>query len=110
MKNMQVKMVILYARPFEFEGKKGQAIEGVELTCLDGVVLQEKDGRGCVPLRYSAARDLFEQLPKLPGVYDVDIQIRPGYKGKPTPYIVGVPKCLGDARIGLEPSGQGAQS
>lgn len=106
---MQVQMAILYARPYEFEGKQGQTVQGVELTCVDGVILQEKDGRGWVPLRYTASADLFEQLPELPGMYEVELQIRPGYKGKPTPYIVGVPRCLGRAKIGVEQSARGAQ-
>ncbi len=107
---MEATFVILYARPYSFEGEKDkQTHEGTQLVCLDGVTLWEDDSRGCVPMTYNASKEVFNELPELPGVYKVEIGMRP-YKGKPMAFLHKVLKCLGRAKIGLEQSGQGAQS
>jgi len=83
------RVVILSARRYDFEDERRNRIEGTTLTYLaEG---QETDAgvKGILPVSISATPGVYSQLEAVPGVYDIDLRMRPGKGGKASVSVVG---------------------
>lgn len=81
-------VLILGARRYDFTGKDGGHVEGVQVNYITDDKVSEPNQRGCSPFSVSAPLTIWTDLVELPGMYRVDFRQRPGLKGKPTLQLV----------------------
>lgn len=84
------RVVILSARRYEFDDEKARRIEGTTVTYVADDPVDDAMVKGLAPLSISAPVAVFHQLQDVPGVYDIDLKMRPGKGGKATISLVGV--------------------
>jgi hypothetical protein len=77
--------LVLNAKRYSFANDDGEKVEGTTLQYLDPEeTVQEANRQGLDVMTISAPLDFYEQLPALPGVYDLTFKQRPGKNGRPT--------------------------
>jgi hypothetical protein len=72
--------------------RTGEVRSGVTVWCVDNYRSDSADSLGYKPVKLSVDSKIFPVLEKsgLPGLYHVDLALRPGKEAKPTPTVVGV--------------------
>lgn len=78
------RVLVLAARRYDFTGKDGNHVEGVQVSYVTDEQVQETDNRGCPLFQVTAPVSIWPDLPTMPAFYDVEFRQRPGLKGKPT--------------------------
>ena len=77
--------LVLNAKRYSFANDDGEKAEGTTLQYLEpGELVAEENRRGAEVLTITAPVDFFDQLPTLPGLYDMHFRQRPGKNGRPT--------------------------
>jgi hypothetical protein len=77
--------LVLNAKRYSFANDEGEKVEGTTLQYLDPEeTAQEANRQGVEVMTISAPLGFYEQLPALPGFYDLTFKQRPGKNGRPT--------------------------
>lgn len=87
------RVLVLSANKYKFtEDETGREIEGLSVYYVpDEVPASDHIRRGLSVLKMSTSRlELWEAAAVLPGVYELDIQMRPGKNLRPTPTLTGL--------------------
>lgn len=82
-----MKCVLLFARPYSFkDDKTGREQAGMSLSYLPtDKLLPHKDDSGYYgyqPVKDSVSYDLVQKIVSVPGVYDLDVTVKPGSDGR----------------------------
>lgn len=85
--------MILSARRYEFDDEKSRRIEGTTVTYLADECSDDPMLKGMLPLTITAPVSVFHQLEALPGVYEIDLKMRPGKGGKAAISLVAARFC-----------------
>lgn len=92
--------LVLNAKRYSFKNDDGEQVEGTTLQYLEpGELVDESNRRGAEVLTITAPVDFFDQLPTLPGVYDLGFRQRPGKNGRPTLAVTSA-RFLSGAELG----------
>lgn len=89
-----MKCVLLFARPYSFKDEKsGREQAGMSLSYLSTDKLSpNKDEAGGFygyqPIKDSVSYDLFPKIVTVPGIYDVEVTVKPGADGRAVMRIV----------------------
>lgn len=87
--------LVLSAKRYGFTNDDGERVEGTTLQYVEpDELVNEANRRGAEVLTISAPQDFYDQLPELPGLYDLAFKQRPGKNGRPTLAVTGA-KLLG---------------
>lgn len=78
------RILLLGVRRYDFKGKDGGHVEGVQVNYITDDVVEEPNQRGCSSFQVTAPLSVWPDLARVPGFYDVEFRQRPGLKGKPT--------------------------
>jgi hypothetical protein len=77
--------LVLNAKRYSFKNDDGEQVEGTTLQYLEpGELVAEANRRGADVMTITASVAFYDQLPTLPGVYDLGFKQRPGKNGRPT--------------------------
>lgn len=91
-------VVLLAISRYDFKDGD-RAIQGVTCQFLNLIPVEEPNKRGLFPMDMPGTYDLYDQVQELPGVYNMEISMRPGPKHKPIPTVTSL-KCIGKATVG----------
>lgn len=93
--------LVLNAKRYSFANDEGEKVEGTTLQYLEpGELVAEENRRGAEVLTITAPVDFFDQLPTLPGIYDLNFRQRPGKNGRPTLAVTSA-RFLSGAELGV---------
>lgn len=84
------RLLVVAARRFSFQDPAGKGVEGAKLTCVQGPSIQETDSCGVAVLSLNVPLSFWSDLRAIPGVYDLEMSMRPDSKGKPVQKCVAV--------------------
>lgn len=77
--------LVLNAKRYSFANDDGEKVEGTTLQYLEpSEAVEEANRRGAEVMTITAPVDFYDQLPSLPGLYDLSFRQRPGKNGRPT--------------------------
>lgn len=83
-----MKCVLLFARPYSFKDKEsGRVQSGMSLSYLStNKLTPNKDDEGGFygyqPIKDNVSFELSEKIGEVPGIYDIDVMIKPGSDGR----------------------------
>lgn len=85
-----MKALVLGSRTWEMTDKEtGEIRSGVKLTYIDPVAEEAGDVRGFHPMALSGPGSMASEVKDIPGIYELDIRMRPGQANRPTLSLVG---------------------
>lgn len=84
-----MKALVLCVRKYAFRDDEGREVRGVTVDYIEPSSPGSGDRRGLPVFNMTADEDCDSAFSKLPGVYDLDIQMRPGKANRPTLRLVG---------------------
>lgn len=71
-----MKVLIISVRRFDFEDKEnGKRIQGAKICYIPGEPVFSENNRGFEPCFVNSDFYIFDQITKLPGVYDVEFDL-----------------------------------
>lgn len=91
-----MKCVLLFARPYSFKDESsGKSQTGMSLSYLSTDNLapyQDAEGGfyGYQPIKDSVNYELAKKIKEVPGIYDIDVTIKPGQDGRAVMRIVNL--------------------
>lgn len=83
-----MKCVLLFARPYSFKDESsGKTQTGMSLSYLSTdklVPYQDAEGGyyGYQPIKDNVNYELAKKITEVPGIYDIDVMIKPGQDGR----------------------------
>lgn len=95
------RVVVLSVRRYGFQNDEGELVEGCTVTFLDPSAAPDPTGTslGLPVMNINGSLAIFDEferrtgvepLASLPGVFDLDMAMRPGKRNRPTLSLVGV--------------------
>lgn len=92
--------LVLNAKRYSFANDDGEKVEGTTLQYLEPAELvAEENRRGAEVMTITAPVEFYDQLPTLPGLYDLGFRQRPGKNGRPTLTVTSA-RFLAGAELG----------
>lgn len=83
-----MKCLILFARPYSFKDdstgrvQSGMSVSYLSTNSLAPYVDAEGGFYGYQPIKDSVSHELVSKIVDVPGVYDIDVMIKPGQDGR----------------------------
>lgn len=82
------KVMVLGVKSFNFEDEKGKQISGNKVSYVSFRASVKDGEHGYIPMVSNVSQILLNQIVKVPAIYDVEMDIVAGAKGKATLEIV----------------------
>lgn len=74
--------LVIGVSKYNFKNTEGQQISGVKVNYLDEKETSE-NAKGYMPIKITAKEELYPFFKVVPGLYDLDFNMKPDGKGKP---------------------------
>lgn len=84
-----MRALVLSSRLWELTDDDGQIRKGIKISYVDPEGEDDPNGEGLPPMSLSGPATMGESLRSVPGVYDLDLRMRPGKNNRPVISLAG---------------------